>query len=144
VRLSAAELVAGLPRQPSRLHVRVGEVAIDIEWPEGHPVAPAPAATSAAAPTAPPMTEPAGVPQKVLEAQAVGVFYRASEPGAKPFVSEGDRVRLGQQVGIIEAMKLMIPVEADAEGVVVEVLKADGEPVEYGEPLFALADSESE
>jgi acetyl-CoA carboxylase biotin carboxyl carrier protein len=147
VRRSAADLVAGLSRQPTRLHVRVGEVAIDIEWSEAHPAAAGPATLAQVEPVAvsvPPESEPAGAPpHKVLTAQAVGVFYRAPEPGAKPFVTEGDRIQRGQQVAIIEAMKLMIPVEADLEGLLVEVLKADGESVEYGEPLFVLTDSES-
>ncbi|WP_343044371.1 acetyl-CoA carboxylase biotin carboxyl carrier protein, partial [Micromonospora maritima] len=75
----------------------------------------------------------------VVRAPTVGVFYRAPEPGAKPFVAEGDIVQPGQQVGIVEAMKLMIPVHADAHGTVVEVLRADGAPVEYDEPLLALS-----
>ena len=78
----------------------------------------------------------------VLAAQAVGVFYRSPEPGADPFVREGDVVTTGQQIAIIEAMKLMLPVEAERAGRIVEVLKGDGESVEYGEPLFALAEAE--
>lgn len=74
-----------------------------------------------------------------LTAQTVGVFHHAPEPGAAPFVTVGDVVVPGRQVGIIEAMKLMIPVEADRGGLIVEVLTASGEPVEYGERLFALS-----
>jgi acetyl-CoA carboxylase biotin carboxyl carrier protein len=66
------------------------------------------------------------------------VFYRAPQPGAPAFVSEGDLVAPGQQVAIIEAMKLMIPVEADRVGRISAVLVSDGQPVEYGQPLFAL------
>ena len=79
-----------------------------------------------------------------VRAPSVGVFYRAPEPGAPPFVGEGDTVRPGQQVAIVEAMKLMLPVEADRAGRVVEVLKRDGEPVEYGEVLFVLAPDDGE
>ncbi|WP_079057207.1 acetyl-CoA carboxylase biotin carboxyl carrier protein [Streptomyces niveiscabiei] len=61
-----------------------------------------------------------------------------AEPGAEPFVEVGDRVKAGQQVAIVEVMKLMIPVEADRDAVVVEVLAGDGESVEYGQALFAL------
>jgi len=68
----------------------------------------------------------------------VGVFYRAPQPGAAPFVTEGDYITLGQQVAIIEAMKLMIPVEADRTGRITSVLVPDGESVEYGQPLFAV------
>ncbi|MCF7548568.1 biotin/lipoyl-containing protein [Pseudonocardia sp. WMMC193] len=78
--------------------------------------------------------------QHTLTAPTVGVFYRSSEPGAAPFVDTGDLVSPGQQVGIVEAMKLMIPVEADRGGRVVEVLCADATAVEFGAPLFALAE----
>jgi acetyl-CoA carboxylase biotin carboxyl carrier protein len=140
VRQNAAALLAGMARPPRTLHVRAGDVSIDIEWPEQPaPAAAAAAVTPAVAATgqAPAGTAPA--PGRVLTAPAVGVFYRAPEPGADPFVSEGDTVTVGQQVAIVETMKLMIPVEAELAGRIVEVLKKDGEPVEYGEALFALA-----
>jgi acetyl-CoA carboxylase biotin carboxyl carrier protein len=76
-----------------------------------------------------------------LCAETVGTFYRAPEPGAAPFVTEGDQVGPGQQVGIIEAMKLMIPVEAQRGGRVVELLVADRAPVEYGQPLMLLKEA---
>ena len=68
----------------------------------------------------------------------VGTFYRCPTPGAKPFVDVGDTVKKGQTICIIEAMKLMNEIEADADGVIKEVLVENGEPVEYGEPLFVL------
>ncbi|WP_282784075.1 biotin/lipoyl-containing protein, partial [Nocardia sp. CC201C] len=71
-----------------------------------------------------------------LDAETVGVFYRAPEPGAAAFVADGDPVRAGQQVGIVEAMKLMIPVTVARAGRVVEFLVGDAEPVEYGQPLI--------
>lgn len=74
----------------------------------------------------------------VVPAHTVGVFYHAPEPGADPFVRPGDAVVAGQQVGIIEAMKLMIPVEAERGGQVREILVADATPVEYGQPLLTL------
>ncbi|MEX5634287.1 acetyl-CoA carboxylase biotin carboxyl carrier protein [Parafrankia sp. FMc2] len=74
----------------------------------------------------------------VVPAHTVGVFYHAPEPGADPFVRAGDTVVPGQQVGIIEAMKLMIPVEAERGGRVREILVADATPVEYGQPLLTL------
>jgi acetyl-CoA carboxylase biotin carboxyl carrier protein len=89
---------------------------------------------TAAHPAAPADTFP-------LCAGTVGTFYRAPEPGAAPFVAEGDTVRAGQQVAIIEAMKLMIPVEAEQAGVVVEFLVADRAPVEYGQPLIRLREA---
>jgi len=73
-----------------------------------------------------------------ITAATVGTFYRAPEQGAPPFVEVGDTVRPGQQVAIVEAMKLMIPVEAGVYGRVREVLVADVQPVEFGEPLLLL------
>ena len=71
-------------------------------------------------------------------APTVGVFYRAPEPGAKPFVAEGDMVSAGDQVAIVEAMKLFLPVEADQSGRVGRFLVADGSSVEFGERLIAI------
>jgi acetyl-CoA carboxylase biotin carboxyl carrier protein len=141
----AARLLSGLDAQPRSLRVQVGDVAVDIEWPEPQPNGahprPVDAATTEAA-TAVPDAGGRDARRPVLAAQAVGVFYRCPEPGADPFVREGDAVTAGQQIAIIEAMKLMLPVEAERAGRIVEVLKGDGEPVEYGEPLFALAEAE--
>ncbi|MCU1648803.1 MAG: acetyl-CoA carboxylase biotin carboxyl carrier protein subunit [Nocardia sp.] len=71
-----------------------------------------------------------------LTAETVGVFYRSPEPGAAPFITEGDPVRAGQQVAIVEAMKLMIPITAAREGVVAEFLVEDGAAIEHGQPLI--------
>ncbi|MGE5198048.1 MAG: acetyl-CoA carboxylase biotin carboxyl carrier protein [Rhodospirillaceae bacterium] len=68
----------------------------------------------------------------------VGTFYRAPEPGAPPFVEKGARVKKGQVLCIIEAMKLMNEIECDHEGEVVAVYVENGQPVQYGERLFAL------
>ncbi len=68
----------------------------------------------------------------------VGTFYRTSSPDAKPFVEEGDRVKKGQVLCIIEAMKLMNEIESDVDGKIVKVLAENGHPVEYGEPLFLI------
>ena len=69
----------------------------------------------------------------------VGTFYRSSAPGSKPFVEVGQAVKAGDTVCIIEAMKLLNEIEADHDGVVKEILAENGEPVEYGQPLIALA-----
>jgi acetyl-CoA carboxylase biotin carboxyl carrier protein len=139
VRGEAIRLLEEVP-QPRALRMQAGGVSVDVEWAtagqQAHPVAPAgdgPAEPAAEA--AEPAAEPDG---PHVTAPAVGVFYRAPEPGADPFVAEGDTVSAGQQVAIVEAMKLMIPVEADQPGRIVTVLKDNGEPVEYGERLFAL------
>jgi acetyl-CoA carboxylase biotin carboxyl carrier protein len=68
----------------------------------------------------------------------VGTFYRSSAPGAKTFVEIGHAVKAGQTLCIIEAMKLLNEIEADRDGVVKAVLVENGQPVEYGEPLFIL------
>ena len=71
-----------------------------------------------------------------VEAPMVGTFYRAPKPDAPPFVAEGDVVKEGQVLCIVEAMKLMNEIEAEHPGRLVEVLVQNGSPVEYGEPLF--------
>ncbi len=68
----------------------------------------------------------------------VGTFYRSPSPEAPPFAESGGRVRKGQVICIIEAMKLMNEIESEVEGVVVRVLVENGQPVEYGEPLFLI------
>jgi acetyl-CoA carboxylase biotin carboxyl carrier protein len=91
-------------------------------------------AAAAAAPDEP----PAGQEGHVIKAPMVGTFYRASAPEAKPFAEVGDSVKAGQTVCIIEAMKLMNEIEADATGVIKAILVENGQPVEYGQPLFIL------
>jgi len=157
VRRSLLSVLESLPDQPQRLRVHASDVTIELEWPRPpdviHATAVGPLQASTAAVTASALTSgsvtaapPVDQAQTTHQvcAPSVGVFYRAPEPSAKPFVNEGDVVRPGQQVAIIEAMKLMLPVEATRPGRVLEVLKADGAPVEYGEPLFVLALGESE
>lgn len=68
----------------------------------------------------------------------VGTFYRAPSPDAEPFVDVGTRVKKGQVLCVIEAMKLMNEIESDVDGVVVRILVENGHPVEYGEPLFLI------
>ena len=95
--------------------------------------APAAAAGGDAAPAA------ASVPQgHVVKAPMVGTFYRAPNPGAPPFVEVGQTVKEGDALCIIEAMKLLNEIEADKSGVIKEVLIENGEPVEYGQPLFVI------
>jgi len=101
--------------------------------------APAEARPASATPAAPPAAEPeAGQEGHVVKAPMVGTFYRSSSPDAKPFVEVGQTIKEGQTICIIEAMKLMNEIEADASGVVKAVLVENGQPVEYGQPLFIL------
>lgn len=76
--------------------------------------------------------------QEEIVAPMVGTFYRAPSPDADPFVKVGDVVEAGATLCIIEAMKLMNEIEADTEGEIVEILVENGEPVEYGQPLFLV------
>jgi acetyl-CoA carboxylase biotin carboxyl carrier protein len=98
------------------------------------PLAPAPAAAAPAAEA----SEPAPPEGHVVRSPMVGTFYRAAAPGAKPFVEVGQAVKAGDTLCIIEAMKLLNEIEADRDGVVKAILVENGQPVEYGEPLFIL------
>jgi len=80
----------------------------------------------------------AAVEEHIIKSPIVGTFYAGPSPDAGPFVRAGDMVEAGQTVCIIEAMKLMNEIEADISGEVARVLVENGQPVEYGEPLFAL------
>ena len=108
------------------------------------PVAPAPA-PSAAAPAAAPgpvalaaAAEEPAQPGHALKAPMVGTFYRSASPEAKPFVEVGQNVKAGETVCIIEAMKLMNEIEADATGMIKAILVENGQPVEYGQPLLII------
>jgi acetyl-CoA carboxylase biotin carboxyl carrier protein len=79
--------------------------------------------------------EPTGV---MIRSPIVGTFYRSASPGAPPYVEVGDRVRRGQILCIVEAMKLLNEIEAEVDGVVAEVLVENARPVEYGEALFRI------
>jgi acetyl-CoA carboxylase biotin carboxyl carrier protein len=102
--------------------------------------APAPAATAPAAVAAAPVAAPAEVDEEgfLVTAPMVGTFYAASSPGAAPYVQVGDRVNEGETLCIIEAMKMMNPIEADVSGVVKSIRVQNGEPVEYGQTLIVI------
>jgi acetyl-CoA carboxylase biotin carboxyl carrier protein len=147
----------------SELRIRSGDLEIDVR--RGHgtapleparpeaaraaptPAAPPPAAPSAAAPAPAPApstparaTRPAASRQGagVVKAPMVGTIYRAAEPGAKPFVELGQQVKAGDQLCIIEVMKLMNAITAETAGTVSEILAGDGEAVEFGQDLFVI------
>lgn len=104
------------------------------------PAAPSPAAAALHGGGEAPVLEPAGedLDLAIVKSPIVGTFYRSSEPGSQPFVDTGQAVRKGQVLCIIEAMKLMNEIESDVEGVLARVYPANGQPVEYGEKLFAV------
>ncbi len=97
----------------------------------------APVAQSAPVPTAaaPVVAEVEG---HTVKSPMVGTFYRSSSPDAKPFVDVGSKVAVGDTLCIIEAMKLLNEIESDVAGVVKKILLENGQPVEYGEPLFII------
>ena len=107
---------------PAMQHMAVGT---------GPSAAPAPAAPAAPAPAA----EPKG---HTLKSPMVGTFYRAPSPGAPSFVEVGQTVSKGQTLCIIEAMKLLNEIESDVAGTVKAILVENGQPVEYGQPLFLI------
>ncbi|HEX3525981.1 MAG TPA: acetyl-CoA carboxylase biotin carboxyl carrier protein [Thermoanaerobaculia bacterium] len=108
--------------------------------PSARPAAAAPPA-AAAAPAAPAAAEkPVPAPgTHILTSPIVGTFYRSPSPTAPPFVEVGSRVKKGQVLCIIEAMKLMNEIECDVDGVIAEIYPQNAQPVEFGEPLFAIA-----
>jgi acetyl-CoA carboxylase biotin carboxyl carrier protein len=116
--------------------------AVDITGASAAAAAPARAATEAARPGAPaaaPAAEPpAGQEGHVVKAPMVGTFYRSPSPDAKVFVEVGQSIKEGQTICIIEAMKLMNEIESDASGVIKAILVENGQPVEYGQPLFVI------
>jgi acetyl-CoA carboxylase biotin carboxyl carrier protein len=99
----------------------------------------APAAAAAPAVAAPAAEGASALPDgHIVKSPMVGTFYRAGAPGAKPLVEVGQSVSEGDRLCIIEAMKLMNEIEADATGVIKAILVENGEPVEYGQPLFII------
>ncbi len=98
--------------------------------------APPPSALGAAAPAAGPAPG-----DHILNSPIVGTFYRAPAPGADTFVEVGSRVKKGQVLCIIEAMKLMNEIESDADGVIDKIYPQNAQAVEFGEPLFAIRPS---
>ena len=103
-------------------------------------------AVSVAAPAQAPQAAARGLPPAAPQPPAghavkspmVGTFYRASSPGAKPFVEVGSQVKEGDTVCIIEAMKILNEIEADKSGTITQILAENGQAVEYGQPLFII------
>lgn len=133
----------------SEIEIKEGEEAVRISrYPAGMPFtiqsAPAPVmAPAVSAPSAAPAPAPAEPEEPVIEGHVitspmVGTFYRSPSPGAKPFADVGQRVSVGDTLCIIEAMKMMNQIEADKAGVVKTVLVENGQPVEFGQPLFVI------
>lgn len=106
--------------------------------------APAAAPVAAAAPlaaAAPVVAAPVAAPAEtghIVKSPMVGTFYRASGPNAKPFAEVGQQIKEGEAICIIEAMKIMNEIDADFSGTITKVLCENGQPVEFGQPLFVI------
>lgn len=134
----------------SEIEVERGELKIRVARaltaaPVSHMVAaapaPAPAAAPAPAPVAPMPSDPATIVAKSgeeVKSPMVGTVYLQASPEAPPFINIGDKVKKGQTLLIVEAMKTMNPIQAPRDGVVADVLVGDAQPVEFGEPLVLL------
>ena len=136
----------------AEIEIKEGEEAVRISrMPTGGPAAQAlrevqvaqqPAAPAAPAPVALPAAESAAPKPKpnehVITAPMVGTFYASPSPGAKAFVEIGDEIKIGQVLCIIEAMKMMNQIEADRAGRIASIMARNGDPVEFGQPLFVV------
>ena len=132
------------------LEIREGEESVRISRGQRAPVAPVhtyihqPMAQAAPVTTAAPTPatvkeEPAAASGHAVKSPMVGTFYRASSPGAQAFVAVGQKVKVGDVICIVEAMKMMNQIEADKAGVVEAILLEDGQPVEFDQPLVIIA-----
>jgi acetyl-CoA carboxylase biotin carboxyl carrier protein len=110
--------------------------------PPAAPLRAAPAASARTAPEVEPMPvaphDASGVELAVITSPIVGTFYRSSEPGSRAFVEVGDRVKKGQVLCIIEAMKLMNEIESETDGEISAIYVENGKPVQFGDRLFAV------
>jgi acetyl-CoA carboxylase biotin carboxyl carrier protein len=104
--------------------------------PQAAPQAPAPLAAASAA--TPPTTADPDTGLHVVKSPIVGTYYGSPSPGAAAFVSPGDHVDKGQVICIVEAMKLMNEIESDAAGEIVKCFVTNGQPIEFGQPLFSI------
>jgi acetyl-CoA carboxylase biotin carboxyl carrier protein len=112
-----------------------GTQPIVMQQPQQIVAAPAPVAAQVAPAPAAPAAAPDG---HVVKSPMVGTFYRSNSPGGKAFVDVGQPVAVGDALCIIEAMKLLNEIESDAAGTIKAILVENGQPVEYGEPLFVI------
>jgi acetyl-CoA carboxylase biotin carboxyl carrier protein len=128
----------------AEIEIKEGEEAVRISrMPTGVHAVPMAMAAPAPAPAPPPPAAAAVAPKPrnndhVVTAPMVGTFYAAASPGAKPFIDIGDEVKVGQVLCIIEAMKMMNQIESDKAGRVTSIMAQNGDPVEFGQPLFVI------
>lgn len=129
----------------AEIEIHEGEESVRISrhgtLPPPAAAAPVAVAASAAAPAIAAAPDEETEPElegHIIHSPMVGTFYRASNPGAKPFVNEGQSVNAGDTLCIIEAMKILNQIESDKSGVVKRILVENGQPVEYNQPLFII------
>ncbi|HSR51089.1 MAG TPA: acetyl-CoA carboxylase biotin carboxyl carrier protein [Acidobacteriota bacterium] len=125
-----------MERDGVRVRVRKSLGAVNPASAPAQPAAPAPQAASGQEPE-----ESKDDSVHIFTSPIIGTFYRAPKPDAEPFVEEGDKVKKGTVLCIVEAMKIMNQIECDVNGVIENILVENGQPVEYGEPLFEIRQS---
>jgi acetyl-CoA carboxylase biotin carboxyl carrier protein len=138
----ATRLLETVPGPLRRTKVQCGDTSVEVEWSEldARPTTPVPALPGSVPTTSEAATDgQEDGTRHYVRSPMVGTFFHAPEPGAPPFVAVGDVVEARQQVGIVEAMKLMNRIEADQPGTVVEILVSNAAAVEYDQPLIVLA-----
>ncbi len=125
----------------AEIEIHEGEESVRISRHGTLPIPPAapvaPAAPAAATAPAEEEKEPE-LEGHIIHSPMVGTFYRAPNPGAKPFINEGQSINAGETLCIIEAMKILNQIESDKTGVVKRILVENGQPVEYNQPLFII------
>lgn len=138
LRVALVGVVEAVPSALARVRLSLDGAELDVSWRDlSIPTIPTvPVDEPAQSATSQPQTPADAI--HAVRSPLVGTFYRASEPGSTPYVEVGDVVTCGQQVAIIEAMKLMNAIEADCDGRVVEVPVPDGSPVEFDQPLVLI------
>ncbi|MGC9162044.1 MAG: acetyl-CoA carboxylase biotin carboxyl carrier protein [Thiomonas sp.] len=133
--ITEAEGTVRIVKAPPQPIVQYAQMPAPVAY--AAPAAPPAPPPAPAVPAAPAPAEPEA-PGHVLKSPMVGTFYRASSPGAAPFVEVGDAVKVGQTLCIIEAMKILNEIESDKDGVIKAILAENGQAVEFGQPLFVI------
>ena len=133
-----------LERGDVKVRIKRGGDVVSVSAP-GYIYPPAPAAPPAGEGAAPPTGSPAppkaAPPEEglhLVRSPIVGTYYESPSPGSPPFVQPGDMIEVGEVLCIVEAMKLMNEIESDAAGELVKILVSNGQPIEYGQELFAI------
>jgi acetyl-CoA carboxylase biotin carboxyl carrier protein len=140
LRVTLVGVLEAAPAIPARVRLSLNGSELDVSW-HDLSIPTVPVDESAQSAASQPDASADGI--HAVRSPLVGTFHRASEPGSTPFVEVGDVVTCGQQLVIIEAMKLMNAIEADCDGRVVEVPVPDGSPVEFDQPLVLIKPMQS-